>query len=525
MIKNKVATLAKNLKNNKDVRSQSIQLITELAGVVTSASNSNHSFKLQRLISRTTLGFSTVIALRTLIEIVMEHSKETILEKLDPQYDVRVFSNDLLFTEIKNHIVKNYTRKVQVDGNTEHHIVMRSMNIADHYNEDTDDTAASVDELPDYLKALVEGTEGNQGVHIYVEPITITETYFDIADFKIEVEFVERKPVPKDPKQDSVMVDVSEYTGSSRGNRDNKSLSKMLQDRDSYLFRCYSIAERKAVQKFLLELGPNAHNIGKERDNYRGSADIYVADATGGGSWSSIPARTADTVILPSGLLDEMVKEIKNFLNYEKLYYMLGVPYHHGIMLSGAPGTGKSSAAQAIASELHMQTYSVSLSTLESNDAFLKFIKGVSQNSVVLIEDVDVASSVSTDRSDAKGGVTMETLLNVLDGVLSPHGCVFILTTNHIDKFDPAVIRPGRIDATYDITYLVDEQFERLCRKFMQLKDSVELDLPSVEGLRITPADIVGVIKKYIPEIADALPHVIQFVEDKRVASLESAFA
>lgn len=521
MIKNKAVALIKNLSQDKEARDQSLQLITELAGVAASVSSGNHSFKLQRLISRTTLGFSTAVALRTLIQMVMEHSQEKVIQTFRPEYFVRVFSQDPLFNEIRNHLVKNYTTQVAVDGAKDPHIVMRSMNLTEYY-DDNDEEVTDPKDLPDNLRVLVEDAEGKDNVYVYVEPITISDTVLKIEEFEIECLFVDRAPIVKDPKK-SIEFTSEWAEPKTRGSRSEDALEKKLQDRDSYLFKCYSIEERRAVQRFLLELGPKAHGVGTEKEEYRGSADIYVADAQGSGSWSSIPARTADTVILPNGLLDTMVKEIRTFLNYEKLYYMLGVPYHHGIMLSGAPGTGKSSAAQAIASELHMQTYSVSLSTLESNDAFLKFIKNVNSNSVILIEDVDVASSVTADRNDKATGVSMETLLNVLDGVLSPHGCVFILTTNHIENFDSAVIRPGRIDATYDITYLVDEQFERLCRKFMQLKPEKELNLPTIEGLQITPADVVGVIKRFIPDIADALPHVVKFVEDKRIAMMESA--
>jgi len=524
MIKNKVATLAKNLKTNKDVRTQSIQLITELAGVAASVTNGNHSFKLQRLISRTTLGFSTAVVLRTLIQIIQENSKVEELEPIPDQFFVRVFHGEVLFNEIKNHIRKNYTKQIAVDSNTEPEVVYQSLNIADHYNHESDETCETVADLPPHLRALVEGTDSNKGVHVYIEPRTLVESVLHLGDEYVTVRFVNRTPPPQ-PKMvqrgdGTVSWEEPKESGSRRGM--GSDFAKKLESQDSYLFECWTIEERDAVYKFLLELAPKAHNIRSDNEVVRGSADIYVADAKGSGSWSQIPARTADTVILPDGQLTEIVREIRTFLQYEKLYYMLGVPYHHGVMLSGAPGTGKSSAAQAIASELHMQTYSASLSTLESNDAFLKFIKNVSTNSVVLLEDIDVASAVT--RSDG-GGVTMETLLNVLDGVLSPHGCVFILTTNYLDKIDPAVVRPGRIDATYDITYLIDEQFERLCRKFMQIKDDVVLDLPSVEGLNITPAAIVGVIKKYIPNLSDALPHVTAFVDEKRVAAMEKSLA
>jgi hypothetical protein len=530
MLKNKVVTLAKNLKNNKDAREQSLRLITELAGVATSVSNGNHSFKLQRLISKTTLGFSTAIALRTLIELVLEHSKDKTFVIPAFTYNVRIFSSEVLYNEIKSLLATHYTTQTKVNVDREPEIVIKSLDVSDFYCDETDMDATKVEEIPKKYQILVEGEEGNRGVYTYVQPITKTETQIDIEGFKIEVEWVERRPAPpKEKKGETLDYFDAELVVESRGSRPGRdSAERMKETHDSYVFHCKTPAERKAVQEFLRKMGPKAHGVDRDKSTSRGSADIFVAEASGGGSWSSIPARTSDTVILPEGLMDEMVKEIKTFLQHENLYYMLGVPYHHGIMLSGAPGTGKSSAAQAIASELRMQTYSASLSTLESNDAFIKFIKNVNSNSVVLLEDIDVAQGIVSNRDaadgslNAKNGVTMETLLNVLDGVLSPHGCVFILTTNHLDKIDPAVVRPGRVDATYDITYLTDEQFERLCRKFMQLKPEVELNLPSVEGLNITPASIVGVVKRFIPTIADALPHVIDFVNEERAKLLVS---
>jgi len=116
----------------------------------------------------------------------------------------------------------------------------------------------------------------------------------------------------------------------------------------------------------------------------------------------------------------------------------------------------------------------------------------------------------------------MEALLQVLDGISSPHGAVFILTTNHLETIDPAIIRPGRIDATYDITFLVDEQFENLVRKFCMLPMGTPLELPSVEGLNITPAEIVGVIKKYIPNVEESIPEIARFVDEKRITLMET---
>lgn len=521
MIKNRLSALAVNLKNNPTVRKQSIQLISELAGVAASVGNGNHSYKLQRLIAKTTLGFSTAIALRSLLEIILENSQ---IQKVvvEEQFYIRIFNNDLMYSAIENYIKANNTQQIAKSPTDAQEVVISSLNVRDYVD---DDEAPTLENLNPDLRSKVENFEENRGVYIYIEPDEVVEAKVAIGKFQIEIEKIDR--VPKQENATIVNFDMDELTYGGRKKKEpvQTSVDKRMQRWDSYLIKAKTLEERQAVMEFLLELGPKIHRVDQnDDDGYRGSSDVYVASADGSGSWSSIPMRTPDTVILPEGQMEEIIREIKVFTGYEKIYRMLGVPYHHGVLLSGSPGTGKSSAAQAIASAMHRQTFSASLSTFENNDAFLKFIKNVSANSIVLLEDVDVAKA-STSRDADNKGVTMDTLLNVLDGVLSPHGCIFILTTNHIENLGEAVIRPGRVDATYDITYLVDEQLERLCRKFMRLKPELELDLPSVDGLNITPAEIVGVIKTYIPNVADALPHIRTFIENRRIEALEKTAA
>ncbi|KDN72315.1 putative mitochondrial chaperone bcs1 [Colletotrichum sublineola] len=84
------------------------------------------------------------------------------------------------------------------------------------------------------------------------------------------------------------------------------------------------------------------------------------------------------------------------------------------------------------------------------------------QRCVVLLEDVDavgttqsrdadanesdLGSEVSRGSSKPPGTLSLSGLLNVLDGVASQEGCVLIMTTNHIEHLDDALIRPGRVD-------------------------------------------------------------------------------
>jgi len=59
-------------------------------------------------------------------------------------------------------------------------------------------------------------------------------------------------------------------------------------------------------------------------------------------------------------------------------------------------------------------------------------------------------------------GVTLSGLLNALDGVSSREGRVLFLTTNHLERLDPALIRPGRVDRKIELAYATPDQARRL---------------------------------------------------------------
>ncbi|KAG6017584.1 hypothetical protein E4U43_000815 [Claviceps pusilla] len=119
--------------------------------------------------------------------------------------------------------------------------------------------------------------------------------------------------------------------------------------------------------------------------------------------------------------------------------------------------TGKSSFSLSIASELDMDIYVVSIPS--TNDQMLKnLFAALPDRCVVLLEDIDAAGAAcsrepSAEDSDSdvgtktqKNGVTLSGLLNVLDGVASQEDRVLVMTTNHPEKLDQALIRPGRVD-------------------------------------------------------------------------------
>ena len=56
--------------------------------------------------------------------------------------------------------------------------------------------------------------------------------------------------------------------------------------------------------------------------------------------------------------------------------------------------------------------------------------------------------------------------MNSIDGVRSQEGRIVIMTTNYKEKLDPALMRPGRIDELYEISFATKYQIEKMCLRF-----------------------------------------------------------
>ncbi|KAM6132039.1 mitochondrial chaperone BCS1 isoform 1-T1 [Phoenicopterus ruber ruber] len=130
-----------------------------------------------------------------------------------------------------------------------------------------------------------------------------------------------------------------------------------------------------------------------------------------------------------------------------------GIPYRRGYLLYGPPGCGKSSFITALAGELQYSICLLSLSDRSLSDDRLNHLLSVApQQSIILLEDVD-AAFVSRDLAaenpamyQGMGRLTFSGLLNALDGVASTEARIVFMTTNYVDRLDPALVRPGRVD-------------------------------------------------------------------------------
>ncbi len=119
----------------------------------------------------------------------------------------------------------------------------------------------------------------------------------------------------------------------------------------------------------------------------------------------------------------------------------------------------------------------------------------VKNGNIVLFEDIDAAFN-KRKGNDAKG-ITLSGLLNALDGVASPEGTAVIMTTNHPEKLDHALIRPGRIDQVMDFGAATDDQLERLYKRFTNDQNPEEF-VRLFQGKTIAEAQVYLLGKGYI---------------------------
>jgi mitochondrial chaperone BCS1 len=180
---------------------------------------------------------------------------------------------------------------------------------------------------------------------------------------------------------------------------------------------------------------------------------LYTIDRWGE-SWNlagARPRRHISSVVLDGDASERLLADVKEFFGRRQWYADLGIPWRRGYLLHGPPGTGKTSFAYALAGELHLKLCALSLTNSKLNDQNISdLLQKTPPRSLILIEDID-AFFVARDKQDTRIEVSFSGLLNALDGVSAQEGRIVFLTTNHLDRLDKALIRPGRVDVVVEL--------------------------------------------------------------------------
>jgi chaperone BCS1 len=126
----------------------------------------------------------------------------------------------------------------------------------------------------------------------------------------------------------------------------------------------------------------------------------------------------------------------------------MGIPYKRSFLLYGPPGTGKSSLAQALAGHFKLSISYLNLSDNIDDFCLNLLLNLAPKKSIVLLEDIDCLFEVRKN-SERVNSITFSGFLNAIDGVRSQEGRIIIMTTNHKEKLDPALLRAGRTDRSF----------------------------------------------------------------------------
>ncbi|OJD10119.1 hypothetical protein AJ78_08736 [Emergomyces pasteurianus Ep9510] len=209
--------------------------------------------------------------------------------------------------------------------------------------------------------------------------------------------------------------------------------------------------------------------------------------------------RPMSTVVLDRSQKEDFMNDVKDYLHpFSKRWYSnRGIPYRRGYLFSGPPGCGKTSLCFAAAGELGLKIYIVDLNSHSlTEERLASLFSSLPSRCMVLLEDIDTAGLITNQRNadtndtpapasttsipessedggkprqvspddQPRPGVSLSGLLNTIDGVASSEGRILIMTTNHAENLDSALLRPGRVDMTINFDYASTNTLQDLYR-------------------------------------------------------------
>ncbi len=204
------------------------------------------------------------------------------------------------------------------------------------------------------------------------------------------------------------------------------------------------------------------------------------------------------------------LQEVVDFLRNPKKFADIGAKIPHGILLSGAPGTGKTMLARAVAGEADVQFLSI------SGSDFMEMYVGVGASrvrdlfeqakkiapAIIFIDEID---AVGRKRGSGMGGghdereQTLNQLLVEMDGFSRTEGVIVLAATNRPDILDPALLRPGRFDRQIYVNSPDAKGREEILKvhaKDKRLDDSVSLKTIALSTSGFTGADLANLLNE-----------------------------
>ncbi|KAF6981586.1 hypothetical protein CFC21_000047 [Triticum aestivum] len=261
---------------------------------------------------------------------------------------------------------------------------------------------------------------------------------------------------------------------------------------------------------------------------------LFTNNPDGETYWSHVafqhPA-TFDTLAMDPMEKQAIINDLNAFRKGKHYYDKVGKAWKRGYLLFGPPGTGKSTMIAAISNHLEYDIYDLELTAVKNNIELRKLFIETKGKSIIVIEDIDCSVDFTGKRGDKKSGgesdnmkkerkqdadgtkLTLSGMLNFIDGLWSACGGerIIIFTTNHKDKLDPALIRPGRMDKHIEMSYCRFEAFKVLANNYLDITISAHhfFELFTEIGkllqeVDMSPAEVAGYLMRTEEEDADA---------------------
>ncbi|KAL3351846.1 hypothetical protein AABB24_020098 [Solanum stoloniferum] len=225
-----------------------------------------------------------------------------------------------------------------------------------------------------------------------------------------------------------------------------------------------------------------------------------------GHPWESVPFKhpsTFETLAMDPQKKAEIMADLLDFANGESFYQRTGRAWKRGYLLYGPPEVHTNSELR----KLLMKTSSKSIIVIEDIDCSINLTNRKNNSSSSSSYNVSPPGSGGVGSNSEDGGgntITLSGLLNFTDGLWSCCGSerIFVFTTNHIEKLDPALLRSGRMDMHIHMSYSSFAALKILLKNYLGYsEDDVEKELlDQLEQVmwraEMTPADISEVLIK-----------------------------
>ncbi|XVF01079.1 hypothetical protein REPUB_Repub04eG0056500 [Reevesia pubescens] len=197
---------------------------------------------------------------------------------------------------------------------------------------------------------------------------------------------------------------------------------------------------------------------------------------------------TFQTLAMDSEVKKKIMEDLERFVKRKEYYKKVGKARKRGYLLFGPPGTGKSSLIAAMANYLNFDIYDLELTAIKKNSELRKALISTGNKSILVVEDIDCSLQLQDRLAQVRAAVsqgshrlnqlpqyqsTLSGLLNFIDELWSSCGDerIIVFTSNHKERLDPALLRPGRMDVHIHMSYCNPCGFKMLASNYIGIPE------------------------------------------------------